>query len=101
MTSQARDIIKELRLILSHLSQCILSVQQDIKNFNCASGNTDPAVVTASVTRKIELLQECIASVQRITRHLKACCGTNPLSVDDGLLSPQHGQNASNLAFKH
>ena len=89
MSGQAREIIRELRLILSHLSQCILSVQQDIKNINCTSGNTDSMVT--SVTRKIELLQECISSVQRISRHLKACCTPNSESVEDGPPPPADG----------
>ena len=99
MTDQARDIIKEFRLILSHLTQCILSVQQDIKTINCGTPQTGE--VTVSVTRKIEILQECIASVQRIIQHLKGCCGSNSQSVDHGQSSPQHAPNSSNEPFRH
>ena len=89
MSGQAREIIRELRLILSHLSQCILSVQQDIKNISCTSGNTNS--ILTSVTQKIELLQECISSVQRISRHLKACCTPNSQSVEDEPPPPADG----------
>ena len=95
MTAQVRDIIRELRLILSHLSQCVVSVQHDIKNINCSSNTNNPEAVTASVTRKIELLQECIAAVQRIANNLKACCTASSTiddkqSKDEGQKSPEN-----------
>ena len=99
MMNQARDIINEFWLILGLLGQCILSIQQDIKSVNCTTPQND--ILAASVKQKIDLLQECMASVQRIIKHLKDRCKNQMVTVDHGQSSTQHSGNSSHESLQH
>ena len=72
MGKHVKAIICELKIILTKISACIMSINKDVKSIDCTS-SPNPERITASVAHKLEILRECAASVQRISQHLKEC----------------------------
>ena len=103
MWQEARDIVIELRFVLSQLSLFLMSIGEDFKalpqsNLDCLNSDTEgtSALEGASsstckerMEKKLEYLRACIASFQKINQNLKnlvanASVDTNTPDQKDG-----------------
>ena len=95
MRQEARDIVIELRFILSQLSLFLMSIGEDFKalprsNLDCLSSDTEgassPEGASSScrerMEKKLEFLRACIASFQKINQNLKNLVASGSVDIN-------------------